>query len=106
MCAMPEELTNAEQTQIASAVPQELPKAKKIHLAAAIVQGQSVAVSASDNGVPRSTGDSALITTALICLATRCGTTAEAGVHTNPTRQRGRFTCRTKLAASLGGASG
>jgi len=27
---MPEELTNAEQSQLASAVPQELPKAKKI----------------------------------------------------------------------------
>jgi hypothetical protein len=52
---MPEELTNAEQTQLASAVPQELPKAKKIHLAAAIAQGQSVAAWARDNGVPRST---------------------------------------------------
>jgi hypothetical protein len=52
---MPEDLTNAEQTQLASAVPQELPKAKKIHLAAAIAQGQSVAGWARDNGVPRRT---------------------------------------------------
>jgi hypothetical protein len=55
MCAMPEELTNAEQTQIASALPQELPKAKKIHLAAAIAQGESVTAWACNNGVDRST---------------------------------------------------
>jgi len=52
---MPEEPTNAEQTQLASALPQELPKAKKIQLAAAIAQGESVAGWARDNGVPRST---------------------------------------------------
>ncbi len=52
---MPEELTNAEQTQPASAAPQELRQAKKIHLAAAIAEGQSVASWAHDNGVPRST---------------------------------------------------
>jgi len=55
MCPMPEEVTNAEQTQLASALPQELPKAKKIHLAAAIAQGESVAGWARENGVPRST---------------------------------------------------
>ena len=52
---MPEELPNAEQSQLASALPRELPQAKKIHLAAAIAQGQSAAAWARDNGVPRST---------------------------------------------------
>jgi len=52
---MPEELTNAEQTQLVTPLPQELPKAKKIRLAAAIAEGQSVARWASDNGVPRRT---------------------------------------------------
>jgi len=52
---MPEELTNVEQTQLASALPQELPEAKKIQLAAAIAEGQSVAAWSRNNGVPRST---------------------------------------------------
>ncbi|MFI5458755.1 MAG: hypothetical protein ACHRXM_25285 [Isosphaerales bacterium] len=52
---MPEELTNAEQTQLASAVPQELPKAKKIQLAAAIAEGESIAEWARENGVHRGT---------------------------------------------------
>jgi len=55
MCAMPEELTNAEQTPLESALPQELPEAKKIQLAAAIAAGQSVAAWSRANGVPRST---------------------------------------------------
>jgi len=55
MCPMPEELTNVEQTQLASALPQELPEAKKIQLAAAIAEGQSVAAWSRNNGVPRST---------------------------------------------------
>jgi len=52
---MPEETTNAEQTQLASAVPQELPKAKKIQFAAAIAEGESVAKWARENGVHRGT---------------------------------------------------
>jgi len=52
---MPEELTNAEQTQLASAVPQVLRKAKKVLLAAAIAEGESVDEWARENGVHRST---------------------------------------------------
>ncbi len=52
---MPEERTNAEQTQLASAVPQKLPEAKKIRLAVAIAEGESVAVWARENGVHRGT---------------------------------------------------
>jgi len=52
---MREELTNADQTQLASAVPQELPKAKKILLAAAIAEGESVDEWARENGVHRGT---------------------------------------------------
>jgi len=36
--------------------------------------------------------ESSLITTLLLGFATTCGTTAQAGVHTNPARQRGQVT--------------